>query len=105
VTHLKAAVLEQETSEVWSDPGFVYMAAGKSADAEGALCRALELDPVNIDAAAKLGKLLIGMEHWPATLAILEEVLPRLTGADQVLVLGMIDRCHAQVALTTASNV
>jgi Flp pilus assembly protein TadD len=96
ITQLKAALLEQETSEIWNDLGFVYMMAGQAGEAEAAFGRALNLDSGNCDAAANLGALLATSQRWPAALAILEKIQPSLRGDARGMVLDLIERCRAQ---------
>src|SRR5208282_5649760 len=52
------ALATEETSEIWNDWALAQLRLGRPAEAEQGLCRALELNPGNVQALANPGILL-----------------------------------------------
>ena len=95
---LTEVLRESESSERWNDWATAQLACRRVPEAEEGYRRALELDPKNIQAAANLGVLLVGLERDQEAIPLLEMSMPQAGESMREHLETVLARCRGRQA-------
>lgn len=91
-------LLQQESSELWSDWASVQLACNRAADGERGLRRALALDADNDLAALKLGVLLATLDRNGEATSYLERCAAKATEPERSEIQQLLADCRSKLA-------
>ena len=99
-----AALLERETSELWSDWATCRLASNENGQAEHGLRRALGIDSNNAQAAAKLGILLANLGRTEEAIPYLEQIERKIEIPQRSAVLDLLEGCRAKLGCSDSAE-